>query len=83
MRLAGGLGPQVQGVAGAAALEAVEGVLFEVDGEAAAGAGRGAVQGTGAALLAAAAAAGLEAEQLQHGRHGDGGTHGGEVDGGA
>ena len=42
-----------------------------------------AVQGTRAALLGAVAAAGLEAEQLQDGGHGDGGADGGEVDGGA
>ena len=46
------MGPEVEGVAGAAALEAVEGVLLEVDGEAAAGAGGRAVQRAGAALLA-------------------------------
>ena len=42
----------------------------------------GAVEGTGAALLAAAIGAGHEAEQGQHLSDGDGGTHGGEVDGG-
>ena len=35
-----------------------------------------------AALLGAVAAAGVEAEQFQDGGHGDGGAHGGEVDGG-
>ena len=34
-----GVGPEVEGVAGAAALEAVEGVLQQVNREAAAGAG--------------------------------------------
>ncbi len=41
-----------------------------------------AVQGAGSALLGAAGAVGLEAEQLQDGGHGDGGADGGEVDGG-
>src|SRR6476646_7713977 len=58
-----GLSPQVQGVAGAAALETVEVLLFQVDAETAAGGGRRAVQRTGASLLAAARAVGLEAEQ--------------------
>ncbi len=49
--LLGGLGPQVQGVAGAAALEAVEHVLVEVGREAVAGAGGRAVQRAGTALL--------------------------------
>jgi hypothetical protein len=45
-----------------AALEAVEGVLLQVDGNAAAGLGCGAVQRARAALLGAVTAAGLEAE---------------------
>ena len=76
-----GLGPEVEGVAGAAALEAVEGVLVEVGREAMAGAGGRAVQGAGATLLGAVGAVGLEAEQLQDGRHGEGGADGVEVDG--
>ena len=46
-------GPEVQGVAVAAALEAVEGVVVEVGGEAAARARGRAVQGAWASLLAA------------------------------
>ena len=76
-----GLGPKVEGIAGAAALEAMEDVLVEVGREGATGGGRGSVQGARAALLGATFAGGLEAEELQHGRHGDGGTNGGEVDG--
>jgi len=78
--LASGAGPEVQGIAGSATLEAVECVLLQVGGEAAAGAGRGTVQGARAALLGSAAV-GLEAEQLQDGRHRNHGTQGGEVDG--
>jgi hypothetical protein len=80
-RLLGGVGPKVQGVATAAALKAVEILLIEVGREAAAGATGRAVQRARAALLAAAAGGGLEAEQFQDGRHGDGGANGGEVDG--
>ena len=79
--LPGGLGPEVEGVAAAAALEAVEGVLLQVGGEAAAGAGGGAVQGAGATLLGAVRGQGLEAEQVEDGGQGDGGADGGEVDG--
>ena len=61
----GGLGPEIQGVAGLAALETVKGVVLQVGGEAATGARRGAMQGTGAALLAARRAPWAEAEQLQ------------------
>ena len=43
----------------------------------------GAVQRTGAALLAGVVGAWREAEQGQHLGDGDGGPHGGEVDGGA
>jgi hypothetical protein len=77
------VGPEVEGVAGAAALEAVEGLLVEVGGEAAAGADGGAVQGAGAALLGAACGVGLELEQLQDGGEGEGGADGVEVDGGS
>ena len=45
-------------------LIAVENLLIEVGGEATAGAGGRAVQGAGSALLGAASAVGLEAEQL-------------------
>src|SRR4051794_30630401 len=76
------LGPQVQGVAGAAALEAVELLLLEIDAEATAGGGSRAGQRTGPPLLGAAAAVGLEAEQVQDGGDGEGGADGGEVDGG-
>jgi len=76
-----GLGPEVQRVAGAAALEAMEALLLKVGGEAAAGAGGGAVQGAGAALLGTVGAVGLEAEQLQDGSQGDRGADGSEVDG--
>ena len=47
-----GSGPQVQRVAGAVALEAMERMGVGVDAKAACGAVGGAVQGTGAALLA-------------------------------
>ena len=59
-----GLRPQVQRVTGTTALEAVELVLVEVGGETATGAGSRAMQRTRTALLAAARAVGLEAEQL-------------------
>ena len=62
--LAGGVGPEVEGVARAAALEAVEDVLLHVDGEAARGAARGAVQRARTPLLGALGAPGLEAEQV-------------------
>ena len=76
------VGPEVQRVAGLAALEAMEQVLVEVDAERAAGAAGGSVQGTRAALLSAVRAAGPEAEQFEYGVDGDGGSDGGEVDGG-
>ena len=59
-----GLRPQVEGVARAAALEAIEQILVEVGGEASACAGRRAVQRARAALLGAVGGVGLEAEQL-------------------
>src|ERR1700728_365604 len=76
-----GLGPQVQGVAGAVALEAVEALGMSADAEAVGRASVRAVEGTGAALLAAVIGTGHEAKQAQHLSDGDGGTHGGEVDG--
>ena len=81
--LAGGVGPEIEGVAGSAAFEAVEGVLFQVDGEAATRAGRRAVQRAWAALLAhRGLLRGVEAEQVgRTAEHRDGGAHGGEVDG--
>ena len=78
-----GFRPEVEGVAGAAALEAVECVPVEVGGEAAGDAGVRAVQRTRPALLAAVGRVGLEAEQLQDGRDVDHRAHGGEVDGGS
>ena len=80
-RLLGRLSPQVQGIAGPAALEAVKNLLLEVGREAAAGATGRAVQWAWSALLGAAAASGLEAEQFQGGGHRDGGANRGEVDG--
>jgi len=68
--------PEIQGVAGLAALEAMEQVLVEVDAERAAGAGAGAVQGAGTALLSAVRAAWSEAEQFEHGVDADGGSGG-------
>jgi len=65
--LASGVSPEVEGIARTAAFEAVEGVLLEVGGEAAARAGRRAMQGARAALLRTVAGARLEAEQLQYG----------------
>jgi hypothetical protein len=76
-----GLGPEVEGVSGAAAFEAVEDIGLQVDGEATAGAGRGAVQGTRSAVLGVGSAW-FEAEQCEDGGDGDGGADGGEVDGG-
>jgi hypothetical protein len=76
-----GRGPEVEGVAGASAFEAVEGILVEMSREAAAGAGGRAVQGTGSAFLGAPAVE-RAAEELQDGGDGDGGLDGGEVDGG-
>jgi hypothetical protein len=81
--LASGLGPEVESVAAFAALEAAEHILVEVGGEGAAGAGGRAVQWAGAALLSAAGAAGVEAEQLQDGGNGHDVADGGEVDRGA
>ena len=78
-----GLSPEVEGVAGVSALEAVEGVLFEVDGKASAGGGGGAVQGAGAASLGGAGGSRRAAEQVEDGADGDGGADGGEVEGGA
>ncbi len=75
-----GGGPEVEGVAGSAALEAVEGVGVGVDAEAAGGAAVRAVQGAGAALLAGVIGAGREAEQREHLGDGEGGSDGGEVD---
>ena len=77
-----GLGPEVERVARAAALEAVEEILVEVGGEAAAGGGGGAVQGAGTAVLATVGGGWREAEQLEDGGESDGGANGGEVDGG-
>src|SRR5204863_7953227 len=77
------LDPEIQGVAAAAALEAVEQPIGQVDGEAAAGAGRRAVQRARATLLSAAAGPGPEAKQLQDCRHADRGADPAEVDGGA
>jgi hypothetical protein len=80
-RLPGGLDPEIEGIAAASALEAVEGVLLQVGGKAAGGAGRRAVQGAGAALLTAMAALGLEAEQVQDGNQSDRSANSSEVDG--
>ena len=76
-----GVGPEVESVAGAAAFEALEYVAVQVDGEAAAGAVCGAVQGAWSALLGAATALSLPAEQVEDGGDGEGGADGGEVDG--
>jgi hypothetical protein len=65
--LAGGVGPEVDGIASSTTFETAEGVLLQVDGEGAAGARRGPMQRARAALLLSAAAAGLKAEQLQNG----------------
>ena len=75
-------GPQVQSIARAAAFEAVEGVGVGVDAEATGGAARGAVQGTGAALLSGMVGTWHEAEQSQDLGDGDGGPHRLEVEGG-
>ena len=81
-RQAIGRGPEVQGVAGFATLEAVEGVGLGVDTEALRGAHLRAMQWAGTALLAGVVGAWREAEQHQHLGDGDGGADGGEVDGG-
>ena len=78
-----GDGPQVQGVAGAVALEAMERVGVGVNAETACGSLSRAVQGTGAALLAGVVRARHEAQEGEHLGDGEGGPHGGEVDGGA
>src|SRR5206468_7396558 len=75
--------PEIQSVPGASALEALEGVLLQVGGEAAGRPRGGAVERAGAALLGALCAAWLEAEQAENGSHGDGGADGVEVDSGA
>ena len=75
------MSPEVQGVAGASALEAMEDVQLEVGGEAAAGVGGRGVQGTGPAVLVGARAGGVAAEQLEDGGHVKGGADGVEVDG--
>jgi hypothetical protein len=77
-----GFGPEVEGISGSAALEAVEEVVVEVDGEATARARRRTVQGARAALLCAARALRLKAKQLEDGGDRDGSANGGEVDGG-
>ncbi len=76
-----GRGPQIQGVAGAVALEAMKRVRKGIDAEGAGGAAGGTVQRTGAALLAGMVGAWGEAEQRQHLGNGNGGPHGSEVDG--
>jgi len=60
--LFGSLRPKFERVAGSAALEALVGVLFEVGGEAAAGAGGRAMEGAWPSLLGTSGAVGLEAE---------------------
>ncbi len=65
--LSSGVGPEVEGITGSAAFEAMEGMLLQVDGEAAAGARRGPVQWAWTALLHTVAAATLKPEQLQNG----------------
>ena len=79
-RHAVGGGPEIQGVSGAAALEAVEGMGVGIDAEAACGAVGRTVQGAGAALLASVVGTRVEAEQRQHLGDGDGSAYGGEVD---
>ena len=81
-RQAVGGGPQLQGVAGAAALEAMERVRAGVDAEATSGAHGRAVQGTGTALLAGVVGAWHEAQQREHLGDRDGGADRGEIDGG-
>jgi hypothetical protein len=78
--LVGGLSPQFQSIAVSVAFEAVKGVKLQVGGEGAAGARGRTVQRARAALLSAADALGLEAEELQDGVHTDGSANGGEVD---
>lgn len=73
--------PEVEGVAGLSALEAVEDILVVVGGEAAGGGGGGAVQGAGSAVLGALSGAGPPAEQIEDGDDREGGAHSGEVDG--
>lgn len=75
------MGPEVEGVAGLAAFEAVEDVAVEVGGEAASGSGSGAVQGARSAMLSALSGAVLPAEQFEDGGDRHGGADGGEVDG--
>jgi len=81
-RLSVGVGPEIEGVAGAAAFEAVEHVALQVSGETAAGAMSRAVQRTWPALLSAAFRIGLPAEQVENSGDGDGGADGSKVDGG-
>jgi hypothetical protein len=77
-----GVGPEVQGVAAAAALEAVEDLVAGVDRGAAGGAGSRAVQGAWPTLLGAVNAQRSETEQAEDSRHVHGGADGGKVDGG-
>jgi hypothetical protein len=79
-RLLRGMRPQVQGISRAAAFEAMEQIPIQVSGEAAAGAVDRAVQWAGASLLTALRTEGVEAEQLQHGRHVQHASQGREVD---
>ena len=82
-RQAIGRSPLVESVAAAAALEAVKRVGLGVDAEATCRAVLRAVQGAGTTLLALVVGARHKAQQGEHLDDGDGGTHGGEVEGGA
>ena len=64
-----------------ATFEAMENVGIEVGGKASAGAACGAMEGAWATLLLASLSTGFEAEELQDGSYGDGGTHRSEIDG--
>ena len=81
-RLPCGVGPEIELVAGASALETMKDLLLEVDGKAASGSAGRTVQRTGSPLLRTVRRAGLKTQQLQHALHGDGGADGGEVEAG-
>src|ERR1700722_665781 len=80
-RQAPGGGPEIQSVAVATTLEAVEGVGIDVDAEATGCATRRAVQRTGAALLAGVAGPRHETQQGEDLGDGDGRPQGREING--
>lgn len=75
-----GGGPEVQLIAGGAALEAAIGILLEIGGKGSTATCADWVQRTDAAYLATAPLRRLEFQQIQHLGHCDGFTHSFEID---